>query len=141
MNGLGMVRLPTLSDIDPVIAVARASRDEARPFLMERRLVAAGKSPIAVGALFILAMVFGLIGSTNSSEEATAVLERLASKVESPQRISPETRNVLAKLLAERDYDCDRLKCSARLHERNRVARARVENAIDSGSIEVSAMK
>jgi hypothetical protein len=138
MKAFGAVRVPAPPDIDPIIAVVQSPLGGARTVLMGPSI--SGKnSLICVGVLLICLLGLGSFTASNSREEATAVLERLTAKAELAQRISPETRRVLAELLAKLHYDCDRLRCGARLHERNRLARARLKEVI--GGSHPSAMK
>jgi hypothetical protein len=124
------VRVTVLPDIDPFIALAQSPPNKMRTASMHGRLIAGKYSLICVSIALISLLAAALLSASKSSEEATALLERLSRRAESAQQISPETRNVLVQLLTKSHYDCARVKCAPQLEQRNRLARAKLERAI-----------
>ncbi len=124
-----------LPDIDPTIAVVQAIHAEEQLHTHSIRRKMSDDSKISLSAvLLVFAIVIASTGLTESPREATAIMERVAVRAEAAQRIAPETRETVLKLLATRHYDCDRVKCDEQLQVRNRLARERIRQAIFNAS-------
>jgi hypothetical protein len=124
-----------LPDIDPTIAVAQAVRADEQLRGHYHRKGKRGDPKISfTAALLFVAFVIASTALNESPHEATARMERVAAKAEAVQRIAPETRVAMLKLLATRHYDCDQVKCDEQLQVRNRLARQRISKAIFGAS-------
>jgi hypothetical protein len=129
---------PLMPDIDPTIAVAQALHKEGELRASYFRKPGHMSFSFSVGLLF-LAIVVAWIGLSESPREATAIMERFALRAEAAQRIAPETRDVVAKFLVLRRYDCGQVKCDEQLQARNRLAREKLTQALFGTSVAVSA--
>jgi hypothetical protein len=131
-----------MPDIDPSIALAQAlhKEGELRASVTYFRKSEHTSFSFSVG-LLLFGIVVGWIGLSESPREATAIMERFASRAETAQRIAPETRDVVAKFLVLRRNDCGQVKCDEQLQVRNRLAREKLTRVIFGTSIAVSATK
>jgi hypothetical protein len=64
--------------------------------------------------------------------QATLEMEQLAARLERVRAIHPDTAGTIATLIDRPGYDCNRVACDARLHDRNDAARARLKGLIAS---------
>jgi hypothetical protein len=97
-----------------------------------------------VAACACWAMIMMMTGGTRP-DEATLQMEQLAEKLESTTAIPTATANAVARVLGQPGYDCRQVGCSAQLAERNRTARARLQNVVankgPSNGLDLSASK
>jgi hypothetical protein len=64
------------------------------------------------------------LGNGYGPQEPTAHMERLAKQLDGMTTITPETARMIARMVSQPGYDCDRIACDAQLKERNRAVRA-----------------
>ena len=125
--------------VDPTIVVAQPIHDVQKSPMEDEDLNLRGwKLSFSVAVLFIV-VVLASSALNQSPREATATMERLAAQVEMAQRMAPETRDTILKLLSTRRYDCEEVKCDPGLQARNRLARERISKAILASSLAVDA--
>jgi hypothetical protein len=84
---------------------------------------------LALGVVVVLCLAE--LG-THRATGTTARLEQLASQIDQVKTIQPETARQLEALMDMPQYDCARIACSGELNDRNRAARMRLRQAIDS---------
>jgi hypothetical protein len=70
------------------------------------------------------------LGNGYGPDETTAHMERLVKQLDRMTTITPETARMIARLVSQPGYDCDRVACDARLRERNRAVRADLATAM-----------
>jgi hypothetical protein len=128
-----------LPDIDPTIAVAQSASATKQLHAQNTPSPPIEWKVSLSVVLFSLAVVIISTGLSESSHQATAIMERLAAQAEAAQQIAPETQDVVFELLAMPHYNCDRIKCDERLTVRNRLARERLRNAIFGSSLAAGA--
>jgi hypothetical protein len=83
-----------------------------------------------LGMLAVIVSVAALAWAGHGSarpREATALMEQFAGKAEHARKIHPDTANVIARLVSQPSYDCNRVVCGEPLRARNRVVRARLK--------------
>lgn len=87
---------------------------------------------VAALAAPLVANIVG-IGANNQQRvlEATVRMERLATDLEHAKKIAPTTRLEVARLIGQPWYDCNQLACRAALDARNRLARERLQAALE----------
>ena len=87
---------------------------------------------IGIGAMALTALtlagISGFIGNHTQQRlfESTVRLERLATELEHANKIPPETKLEIAKLIHQPWYDCERASCRSDVEIRNRAARNRL---------------
>src|SRR5215471_14871924 len=86
----------------------------------------------AVLALGVLVALSGAELGTQRATGATARLEQLAGQVDRMRAIHPETARQLEALMDMPQYDCTQIACSGELNDRNRAARVRLRQLLDS---------
>ena len=84
---------------------------------------------VALGVVVVLCLAE--LG-THRATGTTARLEQLAGQIDQVKTIQPETARQLEALMDMPQYDCARIACSGELNDRNRAARMRLRQAIDS---------
>jgi hypothetical protein len=87
---------------------------------------------LAALALGVVVALSGAEFGTQRATGATARLEQLAGQVDRLKSIQPETARQLEALMDMPQYDCAQTACSGELNDRNRAARMRLRQAIDS---------
>jgi hypothetical protein len=137
-RGVAMSRLSHLQivrpETDQTIAVAQSIHDNQKSRMEDGdKNLRNWKLSFSAAVLFSV-VVLASLALNQSPREATAIMERLAAKVEMAQRIPPETRDTILKLLSTRRYDCEEVKCDPGLQARNRLARERISKAILAAS-------
>ena len=91
------------------------------------------RTAIGIGAMALIALtlagISGFIGYREQQRlfESTVRLERLAIELEHTNKIPPETKLEIAKLIHQPWNDCERAACRAEVEIRNRAARNRLE--------------
>lgn len=91
------------------------------------------RTTIGFGAMALVALtlagISGFIGNHQQQRlfESTVRLERLASELEHVNKVPPETKLEIAKLIHQPWTDCERISCRADVEIRNRAARNRLE--------------
>lgn len=107
---------------------------------MRKPLVIAG-----LAALILMGMVGIIVGSGPYNEqrvlEATAQMERLATKLEHAKTVAPETKFEIVRLIRRPWYDCNQVACRTALEMRNRSARARLETILGVSTEELNATR
>jgi hypothetical protein len=88
-----------------------------------------GSTRVLSAVLAIVGIIIAFSLLPGSPREATGIMERLTPKLQSAQRIPTETTNAVSAILA-RQYDCDQVTCDENLRKRNRLARARLKEAL-----------
>jgi hypothetical protein len=91
------------------------------------------RTTIGFGAMALVALtlagISGFIGKQQQQHlfESTVRLERLATELEHANKVPPETKLEIAKLIHQPWTDCERISCRADVEIRNRAARNRLE--------------
>jgi|SRR5215475_2483099 len=87
------------------------------------------KIVLAGVAILLAASVVGVgVEDRRRVEEATALMERFAIKLERTKRVAPETTAVVSDLIHR--YNCEQLSCGAVLEKRNHAARIHLQKAV-----------
>ncbi len=60
--------------------------------------------------------------------EATAQMEQFVRQLSRMPEVAPDTAGRIAKIIQRPEYDCLRLACSAKVAQRNRIARAKLQD-------------
>ena len=104
------------------------------------------RSALVIGglaALILMAMVGIIVGSAPYNEqrvlEATAQMERLATKLEHAKTVAPETKFEIVRLIRRPWYDCNQVACRTALEMRNRAVRARLQTVLGASTAELAA--
>ena len=69
------------------------------------------------------------------AEETTVQLERILSRLDKLQTITPKAAQALGQIVGQPQYQCGRMDCDARLKERNRAARAHLATLLESKTL------
>ncbi len=75
-------------------------------------------------------LIFGHASTSRRMLDATARLERMATRLENAASITPAAARDVAHFMGEARYDCLQVTCRSDLEARNHVARARIETRL-----------